>query len=108
MSSSASGASPEKRKDGVRNAEPQQVAGLRRGLHPDERQRAAVVSLGLLGVEGVVVGDEDEAQAHGLGGRRDLRRRPGPVGGRGVDVDDSGHAREAVGRFGPAELQRAP
>jgi hypothetical protein len=72
------------------------VAGGGGELAADQNQHAPVVSLEGLGIQVVVVGDADEAEAGLSRGGDDFLGRAPPVRERGVDVKDAGHTGETV------------
>lgn len=94
--------------DRVRNSEAQEVAGGRRELAAHEDQDALVVSLDRLGLQVVVVGDGEKAEAGLLRGGDDLVRRAAAVGKGRVHVDHPGHARVSVVEVVARNGQRAP
>ena len=73
-----------------------------------DHEHAVVVALEALGVDVVVIVEDDELQPRRTGRRRDLFRRAAAVRQRRVDVDDAGHAHEAIGRGVPGRRQRLP
>ena len=93
---------------GIRDAEAQHVARRGRDLGADQHQHAVVVALPLLGLEVVVVGDDDEPQPGLARGRDHLLGRGRSVRQRGVDVHDARHADVTVARQLADQRQRPP